>query len=144
MKNYQALFFFFVVFFGSCESESCKIDFLKNEQYYIEALEKIHSLHLEMNSNQFYYRPILSISQRDEILNAKLSTEIQFIECHADSTIIFQAPNCNNEYALRDVVYFLAYAPKGIEQIKHKRNLGGIEEVSKNWYLCKHIYSLAN
>ena len=132
-----------LLLFYQCTSESCKINYELHSEKYDKALSVILEMNLVMNSIETHYRPVLKIDKDDNLLDTSLFDEIEFVECHEDSTIIFQAPNCEQENALRDVVYILVYSPKGIKHIKGKRNIGKIEVVGDNWYLCKHIYSIA-
>jgi len=135
---------FLLTILTGCSSESCRIDFDNNSEIYSFALEEIFAMNLKMDSEEPFRRPILLIYEKDSLVNSEVFSEIEFIECHEDSTIIFQAPNCDGQSDFRDVVYFLAYSPKGPEHIKRKRNIGKIKKVKENWYLCKHIESIAN
>lgn len=132
------------LFFLGCSQENCKIDFESKSNLYNSALKSIYTLNLEMNSNETYFRPIREIRIVDSLVSSEVFNEIEYIEVHEDSTIIFQAPNCNSENGFRDVVYLLAYVPKGIEHLKGKRNLGDYNKIKEDWYLAEHLNSTQN
>lgn len=131
-------------FLFGCSQESCKIDFESNTNLYRNALTSIFDLNLEMVSDKNYFRIVRVIREDDSIVSPKVFDEIDFIEIHEDSTIIFQAPNCNQESSIHDVVNILVYAPKGAEHFKRKRNIGDYNKVLDKWYLAEHITTLAN
>jgi hypothetical protein len=139
----KLIIYLFMIFFSSCSTENCKINYELNSEKYKNALSLIFDMNLSMNSNNTYYRPILTIHEDDNLIDSTIFDEIEFIECHEDGTIIFQAYNCNPQNDFRDVVYILAYSSKGLNHIEGKRNIGKIINVDDNWYLCEHIYSLA-
>ncbi len=97
-----------------------------------------------MNSNEPYYRPILSLTESNNKISTNIFGEIEFIECHEDGTIIFQAPDCDSQSDFRNVIYFLAYSTKGKSHLEKKRNIGNLKNIKKNWFLGKHIKTLAN
>jgi len=107
-------------------------------------LDEILNLGLESSSNEPYNGAVLIITKEKNIVSENVFDEIDFIECHEDGTIIFQAPNCDLETDFRDVVYCLAYAPKGIEHIKRKKKADDIKQLENHWYLFKDISSIAN
>jgi hypothetical protein len=128
----------------SCETERCQIDYKSNLNIYKEAVKSIHRLDLEMNSEKTYFQPVRSINQNSKILSKLIFKEIDYVECHKDSTIIFQAYNCQKETSLRDVVYLLSYSPKGIQHLEGKRNTQNIIEIETNWFYGKHINTIAD
>lgn len=97
-----------------------------------------------MDSNETYFRIVKSYTKSTSPFGTEIFKEVEFIECHEDGTIIFQAPNCNKESGFRDVVCFVAYIPMGVDHIKRKRSIGELEKVRENWFLGTHINSLAN
>ena len=135
---------FIAVFVTGCSQESCKIDFDSSKSEFEDAISTIMELDLKMDSNQIYFRPIKIIRKKDKIISASIFEQIEFIECHQDSTVIFQAPNCDEETGFRDVIYILAYSPKGIEHLERKRNLVDIKEVAPDWFLGQHINTIAD
>ena len=133
-----------LISFISCETENCQINYESDLNIYNEAVKKIHELGLGMNSNETYFRPAKSFNSDSKILNKNVFDEVEYVECHKDSTIIFQAYNCQNENSLKDVVYFLSYCPKGIEHLNRKRNLQSVIEIERNWFYGKHINTVAD
>lgn len=128
----------------SCSSESCKIDFEGNSNLYTKALNEIYNLNIKMNSDEPYYRPVLSFTESNNKIDINVFDEIEFIECHEDGTIIFQAPDCDKESYFRNVIYFLAYSPKGKSHLEKKRNIGALKKIKKDWFLGEHIETLSN
>ncbi|QNK78333.1 hypothetical protein H7F37_04400 [Winogradskyella sp. PAMC22761] len=129
---------------SSCESESCKIDFNKNSELFNKAVKEIKALKLKMNSKEPYYRVVKSFTESTNPIKTNIFDQIEFVECHEDGTIIFQAPNCNKESDFRDVVYFVVYLPLGKNHIERKRNIGKLKELDENWFYGTHISTLAN
>ena len=138
------LLFLLISFSFSCGSESCKIDFENNSDLFYKAVNEIHSLNLKMDSKEPYFRIVNSFSKETNLIGTEVFDQIEFIECHEDGTIIFQAPNCDQESDFRDVVYFVAFSPLGRKHIERKRTIGKIKEIDKNWFLGTHINTLAN
>ncbi len=135
---------FLIITLSGCSSETCKIDFEKNADSYKEAVKEIHSLNLEMNSREPYFRIVKSFTETTSPFESKIFDQIEFIEIHEDGTIIFQAPNCDKESDFRDIVYFVAFAPLGESHIKRKRNIGKLEKLEGEWFLGTDISTLAN
>ena len=97
-----------------------------------------------MVSKEPYFRIVKSFTKETSPIETDIFDQIEFVECHEDGTIIFQAPNCNIESDFRDVVYFVAFSPLGKTHIERKRNIGKLKKLDENWFLGTHIYSLAN
>lgn len=130
--------------FLSCKGEQCTISFEKNKGDYTQIVKEIRSLGIEMKNSNSYFRPVLTVRETDNIFSINVFDQIEFIECHSDSTVIFQAPNCTKGNAVRDVVKFLAYSPHGSENIRKKRNVGSLNKKEDNWFMGTHILTLAN
>ena len=128
----------------SCKTEKCQINYQSELDIYKKALKTIHELELEMNSDETYFRPVKSFNSGSGILSELVFDDVEYVECHEDSTIIFQAYNFQKESSLKDVVYFLSYCPKGIKHLKGKRNTQSISEIEKNWFYGKHINTVAD
>jgi hypothetical protein len=144
MANRILYLFLLNFIFVSCETESCKIDFENHSELFKKVVSEIHSSNLKMDSKEPYSRIVKSYTKSTSPFGQRVFEEVEFIECHEDGTIIFQAPNCNSESDFSDAVYFLAYIPMGEAHIKRKRNIGELEKVAENWFYGTHIYSLAN
>ncbi|MEP3209733.1 MAG: hypothetical protein ABJN95_11110 [Maribacter sp.] len=143
MKKLRVLVFL-ISLLSSCSSESCKIDFQKNSELFNKAVNEIHSLNLKMDSKEPYFQIVKSFTKKTSPMETDIFDQIDFVECHEDGTIIFQAPNCDTESDFRDVVYFVAFSPMGKSHIGQKRNIGELKELSGNWFLGTHISTLAN
>ncbi|WP_034244831.1 hypothetical protein [Aquimarina atlantica] len=128
----------------SCSSESCKIDFERNSDLYGQALNEIYNLNLKMDSDEPHHKPVLLFTKLNNKIDTNVFDEIEFIECHEDGTVIFQAPDCDNESDFRNVIYFLAYSPKGKSHLEKKRNIGSLKKIKEDWFLGEHIETLAN
>ncbi|WP_420402052.1 hypothetical protein [Flagellimonas sp.] len=129
---------------SSCDSESCRIDFKKNSDLFHRAVKEIHSLNLMMSSNEPYYRVVKSFTESTSPIETNIFDQIEFIECHEDGTIIFQAPNCDKESDFRDIIYFVAYLPLGETHIERKRNIGKLIKLEEHWFLGTHNSTLAD
>ena len=143
MKKITALVFL-IGLLSSCRSESCKIDFEKNSDLFNKAVNEIDSLNLIMDSKEPYFRIVKSFTKETSPIETDIFDQIDFVECHEDGTIIFQASNCNKESDFRDTVYFIAFSPLGKTHIERKRNIGNLKKMEKNWFLGTHISTLAN
>jgi len=97
-----------------------------------------------MNSDKPYFRIIKSYSKKSIPFETDVFNQIDFIECHEDGTIIFQAPNCEKQSVLKDEIYFVAYSPKGEKHIREKRNIGELTKIDKRWFKGTHIKSISN
>ncbi|WP_147405125.1 hypothetical protein [Aquimarina sp. AD10] len=97
-----------------------------------------------MNSEEPYYRVVKSFNESTSPIETNLFNQIEFVECHEDGTIIFQAPNCNKESDFRDVVHFVVYLPLGKSHIERKRNIGKLKKIEEKWFSGTHISTLAN
>ncbi|QNR25155.1 hypothetical protein [Croceimicrobium hydrocarbonivorans] len=133
-----------VFFISSCQSEYCKIDFQNNVDSFNEAVHTINALNLKSDSKNPHFRIVKTFSKETSSIDTAIFKQIDFIECHEDGTIIFQAPNCNKENGFRDLVYFVAYSPQGKIHIERKRNIGQLKNIEGNWFSGAHINSLAN
>ncbi len=138
------IFAFILLVSVSCNTENCTIEFGTNGDLFREAKNKIYQLDLDLNSVNNGWDLVIDINENDSVVDAKIFEVVEKIEVHRDSTILFQAPNCEKESAFRDVVFVLAYSPKGKEGLKKKRNIGNIEDLEDGWYLIEHINTLAN
>jgi len=140
----KLLFLVLVVINSSCSKEHCTINYKENFGIYENAVSEIFNLGLKMNSKETYYRWLKTIKVEDNIVDEDVFEEVEFIQCHEDSTIIFQAYNCNPQTALSDAIYVLAYSPQGIEHFKGKRNAMSIIKINENWFYAKHIETIAD
>lgn len=146
MKHAAAFYLLVISFFitTSCSMESCSIDFEENSEDYQQVIIEIGNLNLKMISDEPYSRIVKTIKKEDGIVNSLIFKDVEFIECHEDSTIIFQAPNCTKRSALKDDIFILVYAPKGESHILRKRNVRGLKRIDENWFQGYHVLSLAN
>lgn len=127
-----------------CDSETCNINFDENAELYREVVAEVQKLNLGMDNNTPAFEIIGTFTKSKNVLPGEVFNQVEFIECHADGTIIFQAPNCDPGNMLRDVVNFVAFSPRGIGHIRTKRNIGELEVLDGNWYAGTHIHSMAN
>lgn len=111
---------------------------------YQKAILDISNLNMRTTSNQPYSRIIKTIKRSDNLVDEAIFEHVEFIECHADSTVIFQAPNCTKGSGFKDDIFVLIYAPKGETHINRKRNIRGLKRISENWFQGFHVISLAN
>lgn len=144
MYQKHTVLIFLICILSSCSSESCKIDYQKNSDLFNDAVKEIHSLNLKMNKKEPYFQIVKSFTKETSPIETDIFNQIDFVECHEDGTIIFQAPNCNKESDFRDVVHFVAYSPMGRTHIIRKRSVGELKEIDENWFSGTHINSLAN
>lgn len=128
----------------SCNSEPCKIDFERNSKSFYQIVKEIHALNLKKDSKKTTYRIVKSFNESSSPFKTNIFEQIEFIECHEDGTIIFQAPDCDKESDFRNVINFLAYSTKGKYHLEKKRNIGNLKEIKENWFLGQHIETLAN